>query len=110
VAAWVRKTEAADPRQKAVFDEIRKGIDAGGRLAEYAFQDLKKLYEGAAGNSGLGVQKIVQGNATGGTVEGGPLTRAQYVTELKAAYDRGARGPEIEAIRARRRQGQAAGI
>lgn len=110
VSAWVRKTEANDPRQKQVFDEIRRGIDAGGRLAEYAFQDLKKMYEADSNNSGLGVQKVVQGDRGNAEVMGGALTRAAYVAELKAAHDRGARGPEIEAIRARRRAGMQAGI
>ena len=109
VASWVKKTERADPRRKAEFDEIRKGIDAGGRLAEYAFADLKRMYEGDTGNSGLGVSKITTGNSNA-EVQGGPLTRAQYVAELKAANDRNARGPEIEGIRARRRAGMQAGI
>lgn len=109
VAAWVRKTESADPRRKAEFDEIRKGIDAGGRLAEYAFQDLKRMYEADTSNSGLGVQKVQHGTTQGDPV-GGPLTRREYVEELKKAHDRGAKPAEIQAIQARRRAGMQAGL
>lgn len=109
VAAWVRATEKADPSRKAEFDEIRKGLDAGGRLAKYAAQDLRKLYEGDKNNNGLGTSKIVQGTSTAPTGVA-PLSRADYLKEMKAANDRNAKPAEIAALRARRQAGMQAGI
>ncbi|WKV17001.1 head scaffolding protein [Nostoc phage NMeng1] len=109
VAAWVRATEKADPARKAEFDEIRKGLDAGGRLAKYAAQDLRKMYESDKNNNGLGTSKIVQGTSTAPT-GAAPLTRAEYLKEMKAANDRNAKPTEIAALRARRQAGMQAGI
>lgn len=109
VATWVKSTEKADPKQKAVFDEIRKGIDAGGRLAEYAFADLRKMYEADSKNSGLGTNKIVQGDLQPARVEGA-LTKAAYLKEIKDAHARNATHAEINDIRARRTAGIQAGM
>jgi hypothetical protein len=109
VAAWVRAQEKSNPARKAEFDEIRKGLDAGGRLAKYAAQDLRKLYESDKNNNGLGVSKIVQGTSSAPTGLA-PLNRAEYLKEMKAANDRNAKPAEIAALRARRQAGMQAGL
>lgn len=108
VASWVKKAEKADPSRKAEFDELRQGLNHGGRYAKQAALDLKALYEGDKGNSGLGSSKIIQGdNPPKGGLE--PMTRKAYTDELRKHGDR--IDPTLYAeLRARRKAGMAAGI
>lgn len=111
VANWVKSRESADPKTKVAFDEIRKGIDAGGKLAGYAFAELVSLYEADKNNSGLGVKKVVQGGKQNSEVVGGPIGKADYLTEMKKLHESGkATQAAVSALRERRRAGIASGI
>lgn len=109
VAKWVKAAEIADPSRKAEFDELRKGIDMGGRYAKQAAADLKALYEAAPGNSGLGGTKVLtKGQKTDNTGLV-PLSKADYVAELQKHGDN--IKPAVYAqLRAQRKAGMAAGI
>lgn len=108
VAKWVKSTEKSDGSRKAEFDELRNGLNMGGRYAKQAAADLKTLYEADTKNSGLGASKIIKGDTPPkGGIE--PISRADYVAGLKKLGDRG--NPQaIAELRSRRRAGMAAGI
>lgn len=108
VAAWVSKAEKADPKRKAEFNELRKGIDLGGRFAKQAVKDLRSLYEADPNNSSLGNSKVQEGGKRNTeTVEG--ITRAEYVAELQKYGDN--IKPAVYAdLQARRKAGRLAGI
>lgn len=106
VANWVKRAEKADPSRKAEFDELRQGLNHGGRYAKQAAADLRKLFEADPKNSGLGNSKIISGDAP---PKGGlqPMSRAEYTAELSKHGDR--IKPELYAeLRERRRLGMAA--
>lgn len=111
VASWVKGTEVADPKMKPVFDSIRKGIDAGGRLAELAAQELRSLYEKHPGNNGLGTQNFTQADKTVHNAgDGQGITKAVYLDQMKALSARNAPAREIEALRAQRKLGMQRGL
>ena len=109
VRDWAHAAEKADPKVKTQINAIRGMIDEGGFRAEAGARELLRLYNAAPNVKGLGTSKLAVGDSTG-TVVGTHLTRADYLTELKAAHDRGASRAEIQALDARRRAGKAAGI
>jgi hypothetical protein len=109
VRTWAQTSEKADPALKAKIDGIRGMIDEGGYRAEAGARELLRLYNAAPATKGLGTNKLAVGDSTG-TVIGTYLSRADYLTELKAAHDKGASPAVIRAIDARRRAGKAAGI
>jgi len=109
IAKWVKQTEKADPKRKAEFDEIRKGIDVGGRIALLAVQDLKALYEKHPGNNGLGVGKLTQGDRTVNDSANSPLGRTDYLKAVKEAEAKGDK-QAVAALRQRRQAGMAAGL
>lgn len=110
VTAWVKRTEAANPKMKADFDEIRTGIDAGGRLLKHAVADLKAMYEADAKNNGLGVGKVVKGSSVPGPLAGTALSRGDYLTAMKEAMDKRASPTVIANLRARRAAGRQQGL
>jgi hypothetical protein len=70
------------------------------------------MYEGAAGNKGLGVGKIVQGERTAAPESGAPLSRADYMAERHKLASAGVpdSDPRVRALFARRKAGQQAGM
>lgn len=109
VKTWAQTKEAGDPVFKKKVDSIRDLLNEGGPRAEIGARELLRLYNTDGGTKGFGATKLVSGTATGNVI-GTPLTRADYVAELKLAYDRNAKPHEIEAINARRNAGIKAGI
>lgn len=109
VRDWAHAVEKADPKVKTQIDAIRGMIDEGGFRAEAGARELLRMYNAAPNVKGLGTTKLAVGDSTGAVI-GTHLTRADYITELKAAHERGASRSEIQAIDARRRAGKAAGI
>jgi hypothetical protein len=109
VRDWAKAAEKADPKFKAQVDDIRSLLDEGGGRAAAGARELLRLYNAAPNNKGLGTSKLAVGDSTGNVV-GTILNRSDYLTELKAAHERGAKPAEIAAIDARRRAGKAAGI
>ncbi|MEX0583911.1 MAG: hypothetical protein WD185_09595 [Sneathiella sp.] len=109
VRTWAQTAEKTDAAVKQKIDGIRKMIDLGGYSAEAGATELKRMYEAAPGNSGLGTAKITTGD-TVVSVTGGPLSRTDYMTAMHAANNAQAKAPVFEALRARRRAGMAAGI
>lgn len=108
IAKWVQKAEKADPSRKAEFDELRKGIDAGGRFGKAAAEDFRKLYEADPKNSGLGGSKVQSGDKPPAKNEQA-LSRADYLVEVRKLGD----NPDpatYAALRARRVAGLNAGI
>lgn len=110
VVAWVKRTEAANPKLKADFDEIRAGIDAGGRLLKHSVTDLKAMYEADAKNNGLGVGKVVKGSSVPGPLGGTAMSRGDYLTAMKEAMDKRASPAVIANLRARRAAGRQQGL
>lgn len=110
IAKWVRTTEKADPSRAAEFNELRKGIDSGGKLAMYATKDLIALYEADTKNKGLGTSKVVRGDkATDNSQHGSPLSKTEYNALIKKAHSERASAADIAALRARRQAGMKAG-
>lgn len=110
IATWVKKAEKADPKRKAEFDEIRKGIDVGGRIAILAVNDLKSLYEADPKNNGLGVKKLTTGQRVVETTDGTPLSRADYLTAVKEAHEKNSPKEVISSLQRRRQAGMAQGL
>ena len=110
VAAWVGRVEKADPARKAEFDEIRAGINAGGRMAKHAITDLKTMYEADPKNNGLGTAKVVHGERRPMDTSGQPLGRAEYLKLVKEAHEKRAPQSVHADLQARRRAGRAAGL
>lgn len=90
VKTWAQTAEKTDPALKAKVDNIRKAVDIGGWVAEQALTELKTMYEAAPNNKGLGTDKIISGDKDGvKAVEGGPLTREQFMKESHKLHDAG---------------------
>ena len=109
VKAWAQAKEAGDGSFKKKVDSIRALLNEGGQRAEIGARELLRLYNTDGGTKGLNATKLVQGTATGNVI-GTPLTRADYINELKQAHDRNAKPHEIKAINERRYAGIKAGI
>lgn len=109
VRDWAQAAEKADPKIKSQINDIRSLIDEGGARAAAGARELLRMFNAAPTTKGLGASKLAVGDTTG-TVVGTYLTRSDYVAELKAAHDRGAKPAEIKAIDARRTAGRKAGI
>lgn len=109
VRTWAQTAEKADPAFKSRIDDIRGLLNEGGVRAEAGARELLRLYNAAPQTKGLGNTKLVVGDATGSVI-GTALSRADYVKELTAAHERGAKPQEIQALDARRRAGMKAGI
>lgn len=106
--AWAQAKEKTDAKFGAEVDEIRDLLNSGGKKAEAGARELLRLYNTDAGTTSFNT-KLVTGDSTGNVI-GKPLSRTDYVTELKKAHDRGAKPNEISALDARRRAGISAGI
>ncbi|QIG67214.1 putative scaffolding protein [Rhizobium phage RHEph15] len=111
VKTWAQAREKVDPAFKKELDDIRADLNKGGRTARAAAKDLLAVYNGDSNTKGLGAvtQKLVKGDGTPAPV-GGPLSRADYNTELKKAYANGATKAVIDQLNARRQAGMKAGI
>jgi hypothetical protein len=109
VKTWAQTAEKADPALKTQIDDIRGLLNEGGARASAGARELLRLYNASPETKGLGTKKLVVGDGNGHVI-GGPLSRADYINELKAAHGRNAKPVEIAAIDARRRAGKAAGI
>lgn len=109
VKAWAQAKEKGDEGFKGQVDAIRDLLNEGGAKAAAGARELLRLYNSDGGTKGLDAVKLVTGDTTGKVI-GVPLTRADYITELKAAHDRRASPQELAAIDARRKAGMAAGI
>jgi hypothetical protein len=109
VKTWAQTKESADPAFKKQVDAIRGLLNEGGNRAEIGARELLRLYNTDGGTKGLAATKLATGTSTGNVV-GTPLTRAEYVSELKAAHERGSKPHEIAIIDQRRKAGMAAGI
>lgn len=110
LTAWAKKNEVGNPKLKAEVDEIRKGLDLGGRYAKQAAIDLKALYEADTNNKGLGTAKIKQGERTPDTGGVTAISRKAYIEGMHALNAKGATAEEYAALRASRQAGMAKGI
>jgi hypothetical protein len=111
IAKWARALETRDPSKKGELDEIRKGLDAGGKLAIHVTRDLKAMYESDPKNGGLGKAKVQRGNTA--PVEdavGDALSRNQYLDAVKAAHKARAKPEVLRQLAARREAGRKRGI
>lgn len=109
VKKWAQAKEGKDPAFKKELDEIRAGIEAGGRSARYAAKDLKALYEADKGNKGLATDKIIRGDNRPAQ-SGAPLSRKEYMVEMHKANEAGKPQSHYAELRARRAEGRAQGI
>lgn len=110
VREWAQVREKNDPAFKKELDSIRDDINSGGRAAKAAAKDLLALYNGNPNTKGLGTQsaKLVKGD--GSATSAAPLSRSDYITELKKAHSSGAPASTIAALDQRRLAGKNAGI
>lgn len=110
VREWAQIREKNDAAFKKELDSIRADINAGGRAAKAAAKDLLALYNGNPNTKGLGTNtaKLVKGD--GSASSAAPLSRADYITELKKAHSSGAHASTIAALDHRRLAGKNAGI
>lgn len=110
VKQWAQTREKTDKGFKKELDSIRTDLDKGGRAAKAAAKDLLKLYNGNPGTKGLGATSKNLTKGDGKAVDASPLSRADYLTELKKAHASGAPQATIAALDARRMAGKGAGI
>ena len=106
--AWAQAREKTDPKFAQEVDEIRDLLNMGGKKADAGARELLRLYNTDAGTTSFNT-KLVTGDTTGDVV-GKPLSRADYVTELKAVHDKGGNPNLLAQLDARRRAGISAGI
>jgi hypothetical protein len=108
---WAQGKEKNDPAFKQRLDTARDMLNKGGLYAESAAKSLKEAYDADPTTKGLGADtsSLLKGDNLS-SATGAPFTRADYVTELKKAHDRGAKQAEIAALDARRMAGKKAGI
>jgi hypothetical protein len=109
VRTWAHGKEKADAGFKKQVEDIRELLDMGGAKAAAGARELLRLYNSDSGTKGLQNGRLVVGDATG-TVIGAPLSRADYIAELKKAHNTGASQTVIAQIDARRRAGKAQGL
>ncbi|QWY83430.1 putative scaffolding protein [Rhizobium phage RHph_X3_9] len=109
VKTWAQNKEKRDPTFKKELDDIREDLNKGGRAAKAAAKDLLKLYNGAPNTKGLGNGNQVKGEKAAAPA-GAPLSRADYIAELKKAHSNGASSAAIAQLDARRMAGKQAGI
>lgn len=113
VKTWVQAQEKRDPSGTVAkaAQNARRAIDIGGDAAVDAATRLRKLYESAPTNKGLGTKAIVSGTGTPEpVVQGAPLNRTDYLKALNEVHSRRHNPAEIKALDARRKAGMAAGI
>lgn len=104
---WAGKQEAANPDFAKDLAEYRGMLDAGGKAAKFAAQELVNLYNADPNTKGLN-NSIVKGDGKPAPV-GGPLGRAEYYALVSAAEAKGDR-QAVASLNARRRAGKAAGL
>ncbi|QOE32156.1 scaffolding protein [Rhizobium phage Paso] len=110
VKEWAQTREKSDPAFKKELDAIREDFNSGNaRAIKGAANDLLALYNGSPNTKGLGNKKLVKGDGRPAAA-GAPLSRADYLTELKAAHASGASGAVIAQLDARRMAGKKAGL
>lgn len=110
VKTWAQSKEKADPAFATRLGDIREMLNKHGVHAEAGARELLRLYNSDPATSGKDNGKtLVVGDNTG-TVIGTPLTRADYVTELKRAEARRASPTEMNTLHARRRAGMKQGL
>lgn len=109
ITKWAKAREKTDKVFAGQLQEYRKAIEIGGGIAKHTAEVLKAEFNKDPKNNGLGVTAIIQGGALPASVDN-PLTRADYVVELKKAHDRRASPEEIKALDARRTAGRQKGI
>jgi hypothetical protein len=110
VRAWAQNAEKTDAAIKTKVDSIRKSLELGGWSAEAAARELKTMYEAAPGTKGLGTSTLTNGDTVSTASLGGPLTKEQYTTQLKAAHAANQPPSVTNALRERRKLGMAQGI
>lgn len=111
IAKWARAAQVKDPSIKGQLDEIRTGINHGGKLAAFAVAELKGLYEADPKNKGLGNRKVTRGDSrVDEDANGTPLSKKEYLEAVKKAHAERRPASEIAALRARRQAGAKRGI
>lgn len=105
---WVIAQETADSKNVKLFDSIRKGFDAGGRVAELAAKELVSMYEADPKNNGLGTTKITAGT-TAPASNAQAISKADFQREVQVAYKANDH-KKVEELRERRRLGIMQGI
>ncbi len=108
VRTWFQAQEKTDPKIAKQVAQARKALDIGGDITRAAAEQLRKTYEAANKNSGLGTDKITTGTKTAEVV--GALGRAEYLQEMHKLTAGRHSQEQISALRARRKAGMAAGI
>lgn len=101
IGEWASKKANTDKGFAEQLAEFNKMFDLSPTAAKSAARELKSLYEKDSGNKSLNT-KIVEGDSTAsGGVGGEKLSRQEYLTKAKAAWDRGDYA-EYNALRAQR--------
>jgi hypothetical protein len=106
--AWAKAKEKTDPEFIKTTDEIRDMLAAGGTKALAGGRELLRLYNADANTTSLNTTLVV--GDTIGKVIGTPLSRTEYLKEVKAAHERGASPQEHNALGQRRHAGIVAGL
>lgn len=109
VKQWAKTLESTDKAFASDLSAIRDMLNEGGAKAKAGARELLRLYNADTKTKGLDNKKLVVGDSTG-TVVGTPLSRAQYLEEIKKAHDSKAPQHVIAAIQQRRKAGMAAGL
>lgn len=107
IAAWARTKAGVDKAFAAELAEYRELMQAGGKRAKIAAAEIKKLFTADPNTKGLQNGKMFQGDNS--AIAGGGISRAEYVTELKKAHDKGD-GAMVAQLQQRRAIGRAAGL
>ena len=109
VKTWAQKKEANDLSYKTRVDEYRRLLDQGGFGAEAAARALMEDYAKDSNTKGLTNASLFKGSSTP-EVQGGALTKAEYLKLRNEAHNNGATEKEIEILVARRKAGMQAGV
>ncbi len=104
VKDWATQKAAADPEFAKDLDKYRSMFDAGGVTARAAAVDLLRQYNLAPNTSGVS-NRMVTGDTTVGVDKAlQPLSRLDYIEQLKEAHKKGDRAA-VQRLDAQRRAG-----
>lgn len=105
VKEWARKKASQDNEFKEQMQNFNAMFDLNKSAAVIAAKELIGMYESAANNSSL-VKRQVHGNAAASTIGSEPLSRDDYLAQVKEAHNKGdyAKVKELQALRRASRQ------
>lgn len=88
ITAWAREKSKVDTEFAKTVEEYNKMFDLNKTAALFAAKELKAQYEKDPNNSSLVTKQLTGDSAYSANANFEPLTRAEYLKQTKAAYEK----------------------